>query len=103
MYDNNFDVNLHQHPWIALGIIKTKEILQYEHSDAGLSFGNLKIAKLHTFKELWEKNNEIVEKGQNAFRSFREYEDLQEEDVFITIEYCTNCHLHTGSTRHVEE
>ena len=105
---------MHEHPWIALGIIKNQflnsfynhsKTLKYEHSDAGLSFSNLKIKKLRTFKELWEKNAEIVEKGQahQGFRQFREFEDLQEEDVFITIEYCTNCHLHTRSTRHTEE
>jgi hypothetical protein len=38
-------------------------MVRYEHSDAGLSFSNLKIKKLHTFKELWEKNVEIVDKG----------------------------------------
>ena len=80
-------------------------MVTYEHSDAGLSFNNIKIKKLHTFKELWEKNKEIEDKSSQhqGFRQFREYEDIQEEDIIVTIEYCTNCHNHTGSTRHSEQ
>jgi hypothetical protein len=37
-------------------------MIQYEHSDVGLSFNNIKIQKLHTFRELWEKNIEIKDK-----------------------------------------
>lgn len=79
-------------------------MVQYEHSDVGLSFNAIKIKKLHTFKELWEKNQEIKAKGDmhKGFRHFREFDDLQEEDVMVSIEYCTNCQNHTGSTRHSE-
>ena len=64
-------------------------MLKYEHSDAGLSFNNIKIKKLKSFQELWEKNQEIQNKStaHQGFRHFREFEDIQEEDVFITIEY----------------
>lgn len=64
-------------------------MVRYEHSDAGLSFHNIKIKKLKTFRELWEKNDEIHQKSSafQGFRHFREYEDVQEEDVIVTIEY----------------
>jgi hypothetical protein len=38
-------------------------MVKYEHSDAGLSFHNIKIKKLKTFTELWEKNQEIQAKS----------------------------------------
>lgn len=64
-------------------------MVKYEHSDAGLSFQNIKIKKLRTFQELWEKNQDIEEKKSNhqGFRHFREFMDIQEEDVVVTIEY----------------
>lgn len=49
MYDNHFDRELHEKPWISLGIFKTDKMIKYEHSDAGLSFHNIKIKKLRTF------------------------------------------------------
>lgn len=64
-------------------------MIKYEHSDAGLSYTNVKIKKLRTFQELWEKNEEIHNKSEQhqGFRDFREFHDLQEEDVVVTIEY----------------
>lgn len=64
-------------------------MIKYEHSDAGLSFTNVKIKKLRTFQELWEKNEEIHSKSNEhqGFRKFREFEDIEEEDVIVTIEY----------------
>jgi hypothetical protein len=38
-------------------------MVRYEHSDAGLSFNNIKIKKLKSFQELWEKNQEIQNKS----------------------------------------
>ncbi|CAD8120985.1 unnamed protein product [Paramecium sonneborni] len=102
--DNHFDKDLHEKPWISLGIFPNDRMIKYEHSDAGLSYTNVKIKKLRTFQELWEKNEEIHNKSEQhqGFREFREFKDISEEDVIVTIEYCTNCHEHLGSTKHDE-
>ncbi|CAD8207719.1 unnamed protein product [Paramecium pentaurelia] len=102
--DNHFDKDIHEKPWISLGIFRYDRMIKYEHSDAGLSYTNVKIKKLRTFQELWEKNEEIHNKSEQhqGFREFREFKDISEEDVIVTIEYCTNCHEHMGSTKHDE-
>ncbi|CAD8155673.1 unnamed protein product [Paramecium pentaurelia] len=102
--DNHFDKEIHEKPWISLGIFRYDRMIKYEHSDAGLSYTNVKIKKLRTFQELWEKNEEIHNKSEQhqGFREFREFKDISEEDVIVTIEYCTNCHEHLGSTKHDE-
>ncbi|CAD8074053.1 unnamed protein product [Paramecium primaurelia] len=104
LYDNHFNRDLHGNPWISMGTFKYDRMIKYEHSDAGLSYTNVKIKKLRTFQELWEKNEEIHNKSEQhqGFREFREFKDISEEDVIVTIEYCTNCHEHTGSTKHDE-
>ena len=42
----------------------------------------------------------VSAKGLAGFRHFKELEDIKGEEVAITIEYCTNCHEHKGSTKH---
>ena len=37
------------------------------------------------------------------FRRFKEFENVLEGEVIVSIEYCTNCSLHSGSTRHDED
>ncbi|CAD8130770.1 unnamed protein product [Paramecium sonneborni] len=91
--------NIHEKPWISLGIFRNDQMIKYEHSDAGLSYTNIKIKTLRTFQELWEKNEEIHNKSEQhqGIREFREFKDISEEDVIVTIEYCTNCNEHMGS------
>lgn len=36
-------------------------------------------------------------------RNFKEFDTLMNGDLVVTIEYCTNCSTHQGSTRHDEE
>ena len=36
-------------------------------------------------------------------RKFREYDHLKQNDIMMTIEYCTNCKEHQISTRHDEQ
>ncbi|CAK61849.1 unnamed protein product (macronuclear) [Paramecium tetraurelia] len=102
--DNHFDRDVHEKPWISLGIFPYDQMIKYQHSDTGLSYTNLKIKKLRTFQELWEKNEEIHSKSERhqGFREFREFKDISEEDVIVSIEYCTNCHEHLNSTKHDE-
>ncbi|CAD8196271.1 unnamed protein product [Paramecium octaurelia] len=101
---NHYDRNMHEKPWISLGIFPHHQMIKYQHSDTGLSYTNFKIKKLRTFQELWEKNEEIRNKSEQhkGFREFREFKDISEEDVIVTIEYCTNCHEHLNSTKHDE-
>lgn len=37
------------------------------------------------------------------WRNFKEFNTLGENDVIVTIEYCSNCEEHAKSTRHIPE
>ena len=58
----------------------------YTYDDSGLGYEVKKGAKLAAFKEKFEINQEISDKFQ-SFRKFREYENIRENEVIITIEY----------------
>jgi hypothetical protein len=52
---------------------------------------------------LEKMNVEEQHKCKLDFKEFKEYRDMGEGDMIITIEHCSNCNLHNSNTRHVEE
>ncbi|KAM3139739.1 hypothetical protein pb186bvf_008197 [Paramecium bursaria] len=100
--DNHYDPNIHQKAWIAPGIFNM--LPKYEHLDSGLVVLPKKSVKYKNYKELSEVNEQIQQKQMNSdIRNFKEFDTLMNGDLVVTIEYCTNCSTHQGSTRHDEE
>jgi len=100
--DNHYDPRVHEKPWISSGHLKD---YKYDYNDSGLGFVINKPHKMRNFKERHEQIKEVddINKKSKGFRHFREYENVINNEIVITIEYCTNCRQHQGSTRHDEE
>jgi len=100
--DNHYDPRVHEKPWIASGHLKD---YKYDYNDSGLGYIINKPLKMRHFKERHEQIKEVddINKKSKGFRHFREYENVINNEIVITIEYCTNCRQHQGSTRHDEE
>ena len=79
--------------------------LKYESSDSGLASLVQNRASLKSFTERHEKVMVVkqIEEKSKGFRWFEEYDLAVAYDMFITIEFCTNCQDHRESTRHNEE
>jgi hypothetical protein len=101
--DNHYDPKVHHKPWISPGVFPAQKMTTYEHDDSGLGVISKKTEKLKNFRELHEINEAVQQIGNQPFRKFKEFESLCDGEVVVTIEYCTNCGLHSGSTRHDEE
>ena len=66
---------------------------EFQHNDCGLGIVNKKLQKFKRFKEKYEIEEEVNELTQKSsrFRNFKEFDNLGEGDLIITIEYCSNC------------
>lgn len=100
--DNHYDPRIHEKAWIAPGSLKD---YKYNYNDSGLGYVVTKPLKMKNFKERHEQTKEVedIYKKTKGFRYFREYDNVLNNEIVVTIEYCTNCRHHQGSTRHDEE
>ena len=89
--DNYFNPKLHNRNWEPSGKYQEKKI--YTYGDSGLGFNipeNNKISK---------NNNKTSNK--NSQTHFLEFDFLENNDIIITIEHCSNCEEHLNHTNHV--
>ena len=86
-----FNPKLHKHNWEPSG--KFKEKKKYTYSDAGLGFniGEPKIINQNNANALIKKTP----------THFLEFDFLENNDIIIIIEHCSNCEEHLNHTNHV--
>ena len=89
--DNYFNPKLHKHNWEPSGKIKEKN--KYTYGDTGLGFdmGDQNILK--------KDKNSIVNKTTPTH--FLEFDFLENNDIIVIIEHCSNCEEHLNHTNHV--
>ena len=89
--ESYFNPKLHKHNWEPSG--KFKEKKKYTYSDAGLGFniGEPKIINQNNANALIKKTP----------THFLEFDFLENNDIIIIIEHCSNCEEHLNHTNHV--
>ncbi len=87
--DSYYNPKLHKRNWEPSGAIKEKN--KYVYGDTGLAY-NLQDTKLI------QKDKSTLDKTQIHFL---EFDFLEENDIIIIIEHCSNCEEHLTHTNHV--
>ena len=89
--DSYYNPKLHKRNWEPSGAIKEKN--KYVYGDTGLAY-NLQDTKLI------QKDKSTLDKTQIHFL---EFDFLEDNDIIITIEHCSNCEQHLNHTNHVND
>ena len=89
--DSYYNPKLHKRNWEPSGAIKEKN--KYVYGDTGLAY-NLQDTKLI------QKDKSILDKTQIHFL---EFDFLEDNDIIIAIEHCSNCEQHLNHTNHVND
>ena len=91
LQDNYFNPKLHNRNWEPSGKYQEKKI--YTYGDSGLGFNMPENNKIS------QNNNKTSNK--NSQTHFLEFDFLENNDIIITIEHCSNCEEHLNHTNHV--
>ena len=89
--DSYYNPKLHKRNWEPSG--KYKEKNKYIYGDTGLGY-NLKDTNII------QKEKSTLDKSQTHFL---EFDFLENNDIIITIEHCSNCEQHLNHTNHVND
>ena len=89
--DSYYNPKLHKKNWEPSG--KFKEKNQYTYGDSGLGY-NL------NNKDITPKEKSTLNKTQTHFL---EFDFIENNDIIITIEHCSNCEEHLSHTNHVND
>ena len=89
--DSYYNPKLHKKNWEPSG--KFKEKNQYSYGDSGLGY-NL------NSKDIIQKEKSALNKTQTHFL---EFDFMENNDIIITIEHCSNCEEHLNHTNHVND
>lgn len=93
--DNHFEPKLHESAWWPNGLYILKK--KYTVCDSGLTYNFEKDNVLHKL-DIDQK-----EKNKKTTKDFLEYNDIQQNEFMMTIEYCANCEDHQTHTQHNPE
>lgn len=96
--DNYYNAKIHEKYWNPNGLYIIKKNYQYG-SDTGLShyYENQNVLEK---KEVKPKSEEKVKQRP---KNFIEFDYIEENDIIITIEHCSNCEDHQTHTNHSPE
>ena len=89
--DSYFNPKLHNRNWEPSG--KFQEQKKYSYGDSGLGFN------IPENNKISQNNNKTSNK--NSQTHFLEFDFLENNDIIITIEHCSNCEEHLNHTNHV--
>ena len=89
--DNYYNQKLHKKNWEPSGKFKDKN--KYLYGDSGLGY-NLKDGNII------QKDKSILDKIQTHFL---EFDYLENNEIIITIEHCSNCEQHLNHTNHIND
>ena len=90
--ENYFNPKLHNRNWEPSGKYQEKKI--YTYGDSGLGFNIPE-------KKIISQNNNNKTTNKNKQTHFLEFDFLENNDIIITIEHCSNCEEHLNHTNHV--
>lgn len=96
--DNYYNSGMHGNVWRPNGKIITKKV--YKYGEMGLSHFYGKNNVLEKLDVLEKKDKK--KSGLEA-KHFLEYDYIEEGDIVITIEHCSNCEDHATHTQHINE
>ena len=89
--ENYFNPKLHKHNWEPSG--KFKEKNKYTYGDSGLGYN------MDSENILNQNNKQSLNKKVQTH--FLEFDFLENNDIIIIIEHCSNCEEHLAHTNHV--
>ena len=89
--DSYYNPKLHKRNWEPSG--KYKEKNKYNYGDSGLGY-NLQDT------DIIQKEKSVLDKSQTHFL---EFDFMENNDIIITIEHCSNCEQHLSHTNHVND
>ena len=89
--DNYYNPKLHQRIWEPSGKVKEKN--KYTYGDTGLGY-NLEDTNVI------QKEKSTLNKTQTHFL---EFDFMENNDIIITIEHCSNCEQHLNHTNHIND
>ena len=89
--DSYYNPKLHKRNWEPSG--KFKEKNKYNYGDSGLGY-NLQDT------DIIQKEKSVLDKSQTHFL---EFDFMENNDIIITIEHCSNCEQHLSHTNHVND
>ena len=89
--DNYYNPKLHKRTWEPLG--KFKEKIKYSYGDTGLGY-NLPET------DIIQNEKSVLDKTQTHFL---EFDFMENDNIIITIEHCSNCEQHLSHTNHVND
>ncbi|KRW99440.1 hypothetical protein PPERSA_12544 [Pseudocohnilembus persalinus] len=106
--DNHYDNHIHQKHWIAPGLQKKGKYNYTKDSGLGHKINTKEEQKLEEQRaKLEEQKKNGIKNYHNGkyfqFRNYKELDNCSDEEVVVTIEYCTNCSKHNSTTRHDEQ
>jgi hypothetical protein len=96
--DNYYNSGMHGNVWRPNGKIITKK--KYNYGEMGLSHFYAKNNVLEKLDILEKKEKK---KSGLEVKHFLEYDYMEEGDIVITIEHCSNCEDHATHTQHIND
>ncbi len=93
--ENYYNPKLHKKNWEPSGKVKEKN--KYTYGDSGLGY-NLNSNGQN--KDINIKEKSTLDKTQTHFL---EFDFIENNDIIITIEHCSNCEQHLSHTNHIND
>ena len=93
--ENYYNPKLHKKNWKYSSKVKEKN--KYTYGDSGLGYNS----------SIDDKNKDITIKERSAIdqsqKHFLEFDFMENNDIIITIEHCSNCQQHLNHTNHIND
>lgn len=93
--ESYYNPKLHKKNWEYSG--KVKENNKYIYGDTGLGYN---ISANDKNKDIIIKEKSAIDKSQ---KHFLEFDFMENNDIIITIEHCSNCEQHLNHTNHIND
>ena len=93
--ESYYNPKLHKKNWEYSGKVKEKN--KYIYGDTGLGYN---ISANDKNKDIIIKEKSAIDKSQ---KHFLEFDFMENNDIIITIEHCSNCEQHLNHTNHIND
>ena len=93
LLDGYYNPKIHPKKWQSSGQVSEKN--KYIYDQSGLAFNMSQTNSKSTFD-----NSSLKSKEQ---KHFLEFDYLENNDIIIAIEYCSNCEEHMKHTQHIND
>ena len=99
LLDNYYNPNLHPNHWQTTGAIKHKH--NYIYGETGLGYKIPSLQKESSNNQQQYNNSKIKQRIIKQQMHYTEFDHLDNNEIIVTIEHCSECEKHQSHTNHV--